>query len=175
MSAFDLEDCTVEPRIEIEERLLQLIRLVDKLELAVGDEALGTARRQLRELDATSAMDVLKLLDQTTKRWSRHPMDWRVTWNQIRGVKYAESMLREIVVMFLVNRGGADAEVFLETAEGITGTPLDRELRAKLLLAYFKLKQHRQGIWLGGGAADDPMVGDPARRRQRGERVAGGG
>ena len=53
--------------------------------------------------------------------------------------------------MFLVNRGGADAEVFLETAEGITGTPLDRELRAKLLLAYFKLKQRRQGIWLGGG------------------------
>ena len=85
MSAFDREDCTVEPRIEIEERLLQLIRLVDKLELAVGDEALGTARRQLRELDATSAMDVLKLLDQTAKRWSRQPMDWRVTWNQIRG------------------------------------------------------------------------------------------
>ena len=70
MSAFDREDCTVEPRIEIEERLLQLIRLVDMLELALGDEALGTARRQLRELDATSAMDVLKLLDQTAKRWS---------------------------------------------------------------------------------------------------------
>ena len=60
----------MEPRIEIEERLLQLIRLVDKLELAVGDEALGTARRQLRELGATSAMDVLKLLDQTAKSWS---------------------------------------------------------------------------------------------------------
>jgi len=151
---------------------LQLIRLVDKLELAVGDEALGTARRQLRELDATSAMDVLKLLDQTAKRWS---LSRRVTRGQISAVKNAEIMLRDIVVMFLVNRGGADAEVFLETAEGITGTPLDRELRAKLLLAYFKLKQRRQGIWLGGGAADDPMVGDPARRRQRGERVAGGG
>ena len=172
MSAFDREDCTVEPRIEIEERLLQLIRLVDKLELAVGDEALGTARRQLRELDATSAMDVLKLLDQTAKRWS---LSRRVTRGQISAVKNAERMLRDIVVMFLVNRGGADAEVFLETAEGITGTPLDRELRAKLLLAYFKLKQRRQGIWLGGGAADDPMVGDPARRRRRRERVAGGG
>ena len=172
MSAFDREDCTVEPRIEIEERLLQLIRLVDKLELAVGDEALGTARRQLRELDATSAMDVLKLLDQTAKRWS---LSRRVTRGQISAVKNAERIMRDIVVMFLVNRGGADAEVFLETAEGITGTPLDRELRAKLLLAYFKLKQRRQGIWLGGGAADDPMVGDPARRRQRGERVAGGG
>ena len=148
MSAFDREDCTVEPRIEIEERLLQLIRLVDKLELAVGDEALGTARRQLRELDATSAMDVLKLLDQTAKRWS---LSRRVTRGQISAVKNAERIMRDIVVMFLVNRGGADAEVFLETAEGITGTPLDRELRAKLLLAYFKLKQRRQGIWLGGG------------------------
>ena len=60
MSAFDRGDCTVEPRIEIEERLLQLIRLVDMLELDLGDEALGTARRQLRELDATSAMGELK-------------------------------------------------------------------------------------------------------------------
>ena len=88
-------------------------------------------------------------------------------------------MLRDIVVMFLVNRGGADAfgdrHVFLETADGITDTPLDRELRAKLLLAYYKLKQHRQGIWLGEGAAGDPMVSDPARRRRRRKRVAGGG
>ena len=83
-------------------------------------------------------------------------------------------MVRDIVVMFLVNRGGADAEVFLETAEGITGTPLDRELRAKLLLAYHKLKQHRGGIWVGEGAADDPRMGEPRRRRRR-ERVAGGG
>ena len=163
----------MEPGIEIEERLLQLIRLVDMLELALGDEALGTARRQLRELDATSAMDVLKLLDQTAKRWSI------AAGPQLSALKNAERMLRDIVVMFLVNRGGADAvgdrQVFLETAEGITGTPLDRELRAKLLLAYFKLKQRRQGIWLGELAADDPTVGDPARRRRRGERVAGGG
>ena len=67
MSAFDREDCTVEPGIIIEERLLQFIHLVDYL--ALGDEALGTARRQLRELDATSATDVLNLLDQTANRW----------------------------------------------------------------------------------------------------------
>ena len=66
-------------------------------------------------------------------------------------------MMRGIVVMFLVNRGGADAvgdrQVFLETADGITDTPLDRELRAKLLLSYSKFKQHRQIIWLGGRGA----------------------
>ena len=67
---FDREDCTVEPGIEIEERLLEVIRLVDMLEAQVGTEALGMARRQLRELDATSAMDVLKLLDQNAKSWA---------------------------------------------------------------------------------------------------------
>ena len=172
MSAFDREDCTVEPRIEIEERLLQLIRLVDKLELAVGDEALGTARRQLRELDATSAMDVLKLLDQTAKRWS---LSRRVTKGQISAVKNAERIMRDIVVMFLVNRGGADAEVFLEAAEGITGTPLDRELRAKLLLAILSSSNTGKAFGLERGGADDPMVGDPARRKRRRERVARGG
>ena len=157
---------------------MQLISLVDMLELALGDEALGTARRQLRELDATSAMDVLKLLDQTAKRWpiSTDPV---AAGPKLSAVKNAARMLRDIVIMFLVNRGGADAvgdrQVFLETADGITDTPLDRELRAKLLLAYYKLKQHRRCIWLREGAADDPMVGDPARRRRRGERVAGGG
>ena len=178
MSAFDREDCTVEPGIQNEERLLQLIRLVDMLELALGDEALGTARRQLRELDAKSAMEVLKLLAQTAKCWSIST-DPVAAGPNLSAVNNAERMLRDIVVTFLANRGGADAvgdrQVFLESAEGITCTPLDRELRAKLLLAYSRLKQHRQSIWLGKGAAADPMVGDSARRRRRGERVAGGG
>ena len=111
---------------------MQLIRLVDMLELALGDEALGTARRQLRELDATSAMDVLKLLDQTAKRWS---LSRRVTRGQISAVNNAERRMRDIVVMFLVNRGGADAirdrRVFLDTAEDINGAPLDRDIQGK--------------------------------------------
>ena len=164
MSAFDREDCTVEPRIEIEERLLQLIRLVDKLELAVGDEALGTARRQLRELDATSAMDVLKLFDQTAKRWS---LSRRVTRGQISAVKNAERMLRDIVVMFLVNRCGADAvgdrQVFLDTAEDINGAPLDRDIQGEIILAYYK----RVHNWAGEGAVDEPRLGEPPRRRRR--------
>ena len=76
-------------------------------------------------------------------------------------------MLRDIVVMLVVNRGGAEAaehkHVFLGTAEGITGTPLDREPRAKLLLAYYKIKQHIRGVWFGWGGADG-----------RRERAAGG-
>ena len=96
------------PRIEIEERLLELIRLVDMLELALEYEALGTARRQLRELDATSAMDVLKLLDQTAKSWSIS-VDPVAAGPKLSAVRVAERMLRDVVVMFLVNRGGADA------------------------------------------------------------------
>ena len=151
MPALDREDCTAEPRIIIEQRLLQLIPLVDYL--ALGDEALGTARRQLRELDATSAMDVLKLLDQTAKRWpiSTDPV---AAGPKLSAVKNADRIMRDNVVMFLANRGGADAvgvrQVFLETADGITDTPLDRDLRATLRLSHSKFKEHRQGIWLGG-------------------------
>ena len=105
---FDREDCTVEPGIEIEERLLELIRLMGMLELALGDEALGTARRQLRELDATSAMDVLKLLDQTAKSWSIST-DPVAAGPKLGAMRNAERMLRDIVVRFLVNRDGADA------------------------------------------------------------------
>ena len=139
---FDREDCTVEPGIEIEERLLELIRLGHMLELDLVDEALGMARRQLRELDATSAMDVLKLLDQTTNSWSIF-IDPVAAGPKLGAVRHAENVAGHCV-MFLVNRGGADAagdrQVFLDTAEGINGTPLDRdrEFRSKLLLAYHK-------------------------------------
>ena len=133
----------MEPGIEIEARLMQLIRLVDMLEAQVGTEALGMARCKLRELDATSAMAVLKLLDQTAKRWSIST-DPVAAGTKLGAVRAAERMLRDVVVMFIVNRGGADAagdrQVFLDTAEGINGTPLDRdrEFRSKLLLAYHK-------------------------------------
>ena len=105
-------------------------------------------------VDATSAMDVLKLLDQTAKRWPIS-IDPVAAGPKLSAGNNAEIMLRDIVVMLLVNRGGSDAVgglyVLLDTAEGITGTPVDRDLRAKLLLAYSKLKQHRQSIWLGVG------------------------
>ena len=94
------EDTTVEPRIA--EFLLELIQLVDMVEAEVGGEALGTMRRQLRELDARSAMDALKLLDVTTKSCDAADPN-------LGGMKVAERMVRDVVVMFLVNRCGADA------------------------------------------------------------------
>ena len=118
----DWEECTVEPGME--ERLLELIPFGDMVEAAVGNEALGTARRKLRELDATSAMDALTLFNTTAKTCDAAAPNHSP-------VRVAERMLRDVVVMFFVNRGGRDAvgepEGFLGTAEDINGAPLDRE------------------------------------------------
>ena len=58
--------------------------------------------------------------------------------------------MRDVVVMFIVNRIGArgifqpadapreDREIFLDTAEDINGAPMDHDLRAKLCLAYLQ-------------------------------------
>ena len=146
----------VEPRIE--DFLLELILLVDMVEAEVGSEALGTVRRQLRELDARSAMDALNLLHVITKNCNEEDPN-------LAELKAVERLLRDVVVMFLVNRVGAapDRAIFLDTAEDINGTHLDRELKAKLLLAYHNLV----GIWVGDGAADEPRLGEPRRRRRR--------
>ena len=161
------EDTTVEPRIA--EFLLELIQLVDMVEAEVGGEALGTMRRQLRELDARSAMDALNLLHVITKNCNEEDPN-------LGELKAVERFLRDVVVMFLVNRVGAapDRAIFLDTAEDINGTRLDRELKAKLLMAYHKLWRHCADIWVGDGAADDPRMGEPRRRRRR-ERASGGG
>ena len=101
-------------------------------------------------------------------------------------MKVAERMIRDVVVMFVVHRSGAqgifqqadapreDRYIFLDTAEDINGAPMDRDLRAKLRLAYQKVWRHRANIWVGDGAADDPMLYVPRRRRRR-PRQAGGG
>ena len=106
--------------------MLELIQLVDMVEAAVGSEALGTVRRQLRELDARSAMDALNLLHVITKNCNEEDPN-------LGELKAAERFLRDVVVMFLVNRVGAapDRAIFLDTAEDINGTHLDRELKAK--------------------------------------------
>ena len=116
----------------MEERLVELIPLVDMVAAAVGNEALGTARRKLRELDATSAMDALKLFDKTAKNCDAADPN-------LSAVRAAERMLRDVVVMLFVNRGGRDAvgepEDFLGTAEDINGTRLDHDLQGDIMLA----------------------------------------
>ena len=95
--------------------MFELIQLVDEVEAAVGSEELGTVRRQLRESDARSAMDALKLLDQTTKGAEAREARARASssaslhWPDpnIGGMKAAERMVRDVVAMIVVNRSGA--------------------------------------------------------------------
>ena len=83
--------------------MLELIQLVDMVEAEVGSEALGTVRRQLRELDARSAMDALNLLHVITKNCNEEDPN-------LGELKAAERFLRDVVVMFLVNRVGAASD-----------------------------------------------------------------
>ena len=186
------EGCTVQPGVEV--LLLELIQLVDEVEAAVGSEELGTVRRQLRELDARSAMSALKLLDRTTQEAEKREARARASSSaslhwldpNIGRMKAVERMMRDVVVMFIVNRIGArgifqptdapreDQDIFLDTAEDINGAPMDHDLRAKLCLAYQKVLRHRANIAVGDGAADDPML-DVLRQRRRRPRQAGCG
>jgi len=88
----------------------------------------------------------------------------------------AERITRYAVVLFIVNRGGEIADgsrhAFEEAAEKVFGqAAYDRELRAKLLLAYHKLCRHRGDIWRGGRERIAGARGGRCRR----ERIAGGG
>ena len=134
-----------------------------KVEAAVGSEELGIVRRQLRELDARSAMSALKLLDQTTKEAEAREARARASSSaslhwldpNIGRMKAVGRRMRDVVVMFIVNRNGArgifqpadapreDRDIFLDTAEDINGAHMDRNLRAKLCLAYQKAWSHR--------------------------------
>ena len=165
-----------------------------KVEAAVGSEELGIVRRQLRELDARSAMSALKLLDQTTKEAEAREARARASSSaslhwldpNIGRMKAVGRMMRDVVVMFIVNRSGArgifqpaDApregrDIFLDTAEDINGAPMDRNLRAKLCLAYQKAWNHRANIAVVDGAAGDPRLDVPGQRRRR-PRQAGDG
>ena len=178
----------------VEALLLELIQLVDEVEAAVGSEELGTVRRQLREFDARSAMSALKLVDQTTKEAEKREARARASSSaslhwldpNIGRMKAVGRMMRDVVVMFIVNRNGArgisqpadapreDREIFLDTAEDINGAPMDHDLRAKLCLAYQKAWSHRANIAVVDGAADDPRLDVPGQRRRR-PRQAGDG
>ena len=87
----------------MEEWLVEAIRVVDNAEVVVGGEALATARRLLRELDATSAMNahmVMTTVGMVAKSWD--------ATDPKRGyVLAAERAVRDVVVLFLVNRPGA--------------------------------------------------------------------
>ena len=83
----------------IEESLVEAIRLVDGAEAAAGGEALATARCLLRGLDIMSAKDALMAIWAAAKSCD--------VKNPNRGIlQAAERNTRDVVVLFIVNRGG---------------------------------------------------------------------
>ena len=120
------------------------ITLVEAAETAGGGDALGDARDCLRTGDARSAADALIIIGNVAKNCNK---------NVQAAVKNAERAARDVVVM-LCGGGVLDRDTFLAAA-GVAfahrGIRLDdkenresRELRAVLLLAYFKLQREPQ-------------------------------
>ena len=119
------------------------IRLVEAAETAGGGDALGDARDRLRTGDARSAADALIIIGNVAKNCDK---------NVQAAVKEAERAARDVVVMhcgagvlnridFLKAAGVAFAHRGIRLGDDEKES---RELRAMLLLAYFKLRREPQ-------------------------------
>ena len=120
------------------------IRLVEAAETSGGGDALGDARDCLRTGDARSAADALIIIGNVAKNCDKEVL---------ADVKEAERAARDVVVLHcgggVLNRDG-----FLEAAGvafahrgirlGDKENLQSQELRAVLLLAYFKLQREPQ-------------------------------
>ena len=124
------------------------IRLVTAAETAGGGDALGDARDCLRTGDARSAAEALIIIGNVAKNCDK---------KVLVAVKSAERAARDVVVLHCCAPGGGllvvRKKAFLDAAEAafaerLRGTRLgdeeNRELRAVLLLAYFKLRRELQ-------------------------------
>ena len=87
-------------------------------------------------------------------------------------VKAAERAVRDVVVMRCrLQAAPGDRGAFLEAAEEAFGRPLDRELRAVLLLAYHKVAKGKIDTFPSNSQLATARRGRPKPRRQR---AAGG-
>ena len=120
------------------------ITLLEIAQTAGGGDALADAHLSLLRGDARSAADALIIIGNVAKNCNK---------NVQAAVKNAERAARDVVVM-LCGGGVLDRDTFLAAA-GVAfahrGIRLDdkenresRELRAVLLLAYFKLQREPQ-------------------------------
>ena len=116
------------------------IRSVEAVEEAGGGEALGNARRLREGHCAKSAASALMDLAKVTKSCDKEALG---------AVKAAERAVQGVVVLRCRSQAKpADRGAFLEAAEEAFGMPLDRELRAALLIAYHKTTKNKPGTFL---------------------------
>ena len=116
---------------EADEKRRDAIMAVEIAQEAGGGEALGEARRCLEASCTKSAASALMAVADVAKSCEKEARC---------AVKAAERAVRDVVVMRCRPRAEpGDRGAFLEAAEEAFGRPLDRELRAVLLLAYHKV------------------------------------
>jgi len=146
---------------EVVEKKRDAIRSMEAVEEACG-HALENARRLLEGPCAKSAASALMDLAQVAKSCDSDK-------DAFATVKAAERAVRDVVVLRCCSQAGtADRSAFLEAAEEAFGRPLDRELRAKLLLAFHKIFKNQPDTFLSNTQrATQRRGGRPRPRRPR--------
>ena len=124
---------------EAVEKKWDAMRSMKAVEEACG-HALENARRLLEGPCAKSAASALMDLAQVAKSCDE---------GALAAVKAAERAVRDVVVLRCCSQGEEkDRSAFLEAAEEAFGRLLDRELRAKLLLAVSKIFKNQPNTFL---------------------------
>ena len=126
---------------------------------AGGGEALGKARHLLEESPcAKKAAGALMDLAQVAKICGKQALG---------AVKAAKVAVRDVVVLRCCCQvGTADRGAFLEFVEQAFGGPLDRELRAQLLLAFSKVSKDKLDTFQSNSQQATNRRGYPRPRRQ---------
>jgi len=135
------------------------IQSLGAAEEAGGGDSLGQAIRLLEAPCAESAASALMALADVVRSCDE----------EARGaVKAAQRAVRDVVVARCRSQAElGDREAFLEAAERAFGRPLDRDLRAVLLLAFHKVPMDKASRFLSNGQLEAARRGGRRRRRQR--------
>ena len=147
------------PHEEAAKKTREAIRSIQAAEKAGGGEALGKARHLLEESPcAKKAAGALMDLAQVAKICGKQALG---------AVKAAKVAVRDVVVLRCCCQvGTADRGAFLEFVEQAFGGPLDRELRAQLLLAFSKVSKDKLDTFQSNSQQATNRRGYPRPKRQ---------
>jgi len=147
------------PHEEAAKKTREAIRSIQAAEKAGGGEALGKARHLLEESPcAKKAAGALMDLAQVATICGKEALG---------AVKAAKVAVRDVVVLRCCCQvGTADRGAFLEFVEQAFGGPLDRELRAQLLLAFSKVSKDKLDTFQSNSQQATNRRGYPRPRRQ---------
>ena len=144
---------------EAAEKTRDAVRSLEVAEEGGGGEGFGEVRQLLEDPCAKSAARALMAIASLVNKCDKEALG---------AVKAAERAVRDVIVIRCRSRAEpGDRGAFLEAAEEAFGRPLDRELRAVLLLAYHKVAKNRRDTFLSNSQLATARRGRPRPRRQR--------